>query len=182
MNRLAKEGERSRESANEQAVLEPLPKDAIRTIQEMVERGFLDRALDLVSDEAWDRYKGEVHGPVLAVPVFTAKYTDLLRWAFSEYVDSLTKVAVNSQVLLPWGIAEAAAFNFVQRFVKGTFERPWQGDFLMGAVFDARKAAAFKRLHDVGPWFRVPPDVWERVFFLRSALIPGSTVQLKTRN
>jgi hypothetical protein len=147
-----------------QASLESLPKDAIHAVEEMVERGFLDRALNLVSDEAWARYKGQVHGPGVAVVEFASKYTDLLGWAFGEYVELLAKVAVNSQILLPWSVVEEAAFSFVQRFVKGTYERPWQGGFLMGAVFDARKAAAFKSVHD-GPWFRVPPDVWERSFF-----------------
>jgi hypothetical protein len=164
MNRQAKENARSRESENGQALLELLPEDAIRPIEKTVEQGFFDRALDLVKDEAWAHYKNEVHGPALAASEFTAKYTHLLEWAFSEYVGLLAKVPVNGQIRIPWSKLETAAFDFVQRFVEGTYARPWQGAFLMSAVFDARKAAAFKRLHEVGPWQRVSPDVWEKGF------------------
>ena len=139
--------------------LEFLPVATQRAIEEEVEHDFLERALRLLTDLSWRRYRNQVHGPNLAVQEFTKQYTRLLAWAFAEYIGLVAKATANLGVRVPWDKAESAGFYFVDRFVTGAYRHPWTGDFLLG-----HSVEAYRTLHEVAPWFSVTPDIWERVF------------------
>jgi len=139
---------------------------AVRAIEEK----FFFQARELLKDPAWVGYRTQVHGPVLAVKEFTSRYTDLLSWAFAEYVEALARaLAVDAPKMpIPWHKVQEQAFQFVERFVTGAYWHPWTGDFLRSSedwINSATANAEYLRLHEIAPWFSAPPDVWERVFF-----------------
>jgi len=140
--------------------LEFLPVATQRAIEEEIEHDFLERALRLLTDLSWGRYRNQVHGPILAVQEFTKQYTRLVAWAFAEYIGLVAKATVNLGVRVPWDKAESAGFYFVDRFVTGAYHHPWTGNFFL-----PHSVEAYKTLHEVAPWFNVTPDIWERVFF-----------------
>jgi hypothetical protein len=147
-----------------------LPAATQLAIDEEIEHSFFERALSLVSDLAWARYRNRPHGPILAAQEFTAQYTGLLAWAFAEYIGFVAKAAVNHGVRVPWHKAESAGFIFLNRFVTSRYHHPWTGDFLRGQkwIGEQHAIAAYQKLHEVAPWFDdriVTPEMWERVFY-----------------
>ena len=146
-----------------------LPVTTRVVIEEEIEHGFFQRALRLVSDLAWGRYRNQAHGPILAAREFTAQYTELLAWAFAEYIGLIARATMSLRVRLPWHKAESAGFYFLERFVTGRYHHPWTGDFLRQKWIGEQQAvAAYKQLHEIAPWFDitvVTPEIWERLFY-----------------
>ncbi|MGB6495775.1 MAG: hypothetical protein WBF09_02185, partial [Candidatus Acidiferrum sp.] len=137
--------------------------NAIVPIEATIERQFFDRASALLKEPRWAGYRVEVygmHGPAYAIAEFTASYTDLLAWAFVEYMDLLCRAAAASQERIGWLEAEGSAFRFLERFVTGGYHRPWNGDFLKTQEWINRQSAMREcvRLHEIAPWFS--PDCW----------------------
>lgn len=144
--------------------------NSIIPIEVTIDRQFFDGASALLKEPRWEGYRVEVygiHGPAYAIAEFTACYTDLLAWAFVEYMDLLCRAAVASQERIGWLKAEESAFRFLDRFVTGRYHRPWNGDFLRTQEWINRQSAMreYVRLHEIAPWFS--PEcwaIWERTF------------------
>jgi hypothetical protein len=134
-----------------------------------MEREFFLRAMDVMRDSRWARYSRSPTVRLRAVADLTAAYTDLLAWAFVEYVDRLARLITAAKMRIAWSKIEENAFQFVGRFVSGLYRHPWTGYFLQSQewIEPASANAAFVTLHASGPWFDitvVTPDHWERIF------------------
>jgi hypothetical protein len=101
----------------------------IRSIEVTIEEKFFHRAAELLKDPAWESYRNRgIHGPKLAISEFAVRYTALLAWAFTEYVDLLWKALTKSKPQITWEQAEKSALDFVKRFFTGSYQHPWTGD------------------------------------------------------
>jgi hypothetical protein len=148
--------------------LHKIPPSAIRAIESSVERQFFLKALDLMQNDRWQRFQRTPQSALLAVRDFALAYSELLEWAFVEYVELLANAINRNRIVVQWRTVEQDAFAFVERFFNGNYHHPFTGDFLIFGpefVSQERAVAAYRRLHEIAPWYSVSPDDWERIFF-----------------
>ena len=96
--------------------LDVLPRNAVQAIETEVEREFFLRAMDVMRDSRWAHYSRSPTVRLRAVADLTAAYTDLLAWAFVEYVDRLARLIAAAKMRSAWSKIEENAFQFVSRF------------------------------------------------------------------
>jgi hypothetical protein len=127
-------------SARGKKGLAKLPVIAIAGIESEIGERFRDWAMELVTDERWNRYRANAESGNLRVALlnltqeFCYGYASLLEEAVVEFVEELIEVLLKWNIPpreIEWQEILDTSFGFVARFTQEQYAKPWTGVFVL---------------------------------------------------